>query len=83
MYPKPWAYEQTFFPLAQRIFPSSNLNPFPFKPKVAKIREDNFYEMKVREESSSILVVWERLYNIKFNISAYTLLFNHNWLFLL
>jgi len=26
------AYEQTFFPFAQRMFPFSNLNPFPFYP---------------------------------------------------
>ena len=26
----PWAYEQTFFPPAQRIFPFANLNSFPF-----------------------------------------------------
>ena len=34
----------------------------PLKPKETKIREANFYEMKEREESSSIFVVWERLY---------------------
>ena len=74
-----WAYEQTFFPSAQKIFPFSNLNPFPFKPKETKIGEVNFYEMKEREESSSIIVVWERLYNVKFNMKA----LNHYWLFLL
>ena len=37
-----WAYEQTFFPSAQKIFPFSNPNPFPFEPKETKIREDNF-----------------------------------------
>ena len=41
-----WAYEQTFFPLAQNFFPFSNLNPFPFKPRETKIGEVNFYEMK-------------------------------------
>ena len=49
-----WAYEQTFFPLAQKFFPFSNPNPFPFEPKETKIREDNFSEMKETEESSSI-----------------------------
>ena len=34
-------YEQTS---TQRIFPFSNLNSFPFKPKETKIRDDNFYE---------------------------------------
>ena len=66
----PWAYEQTFFPSAKKIFPFSNLNPFPFEPKETKIREDNFYEMKEREESFSIFVVWERLYNVKFKMNA-------------
>ena len=55
------AYEKTFFPSAQKIFPFSNLNPFPFKPKETKIGEVNFYEMKEKEESSSIIVVRERL----------------------
>ena len=52
-----WAYEQTFFPSAQKNFPFSNPNPFPFEPKETKIREDNFSEMKERQESSSIFVV--------------------------
>ena len=52
--------QQTFFPSAKRIFPFSYPNPFPFKPKETKIGEVNFYEMKEREESSSIIVVWER-----------------------
>ena len=69
----PQAYKQTFCPLAQRIFPFSNLNPFPYKPKETKIRENNFYEMKEREECSLIFVVWERLYNVKFNVNAQTL----------
>ena len=55
-----WAYEETFFPSAQKIFPFSNPNPFPFVPKETKIREDNFSEMKEREESSSIFVVGEK-----------------------
>ena len=46
----PWAYEQTLFPSAQKIFPFSNLNLFPFEPKETKIREDDFYEMKEKEE---------------------------------
>ena len=41
----PWAYEQTFFPSAQKKFPFSNLNPFPFEAKEAKIRANNFPEM--------------------------------------
>ena len=53
-----WAYEQTFFPSAKKIFPFSNPNPFPFEPKETKIRKDNFSEMKEREESSSIFIVW-------------------------
>ena len=79
----PLAYEQTFFPLAQKIFPFSNPNPFPFEPKETKIREDNFSEMKEREESSSIFVVGERIYNVKFNMNAQTWLLIHYWLFLL
>ena len=51
MPPPPWAYQQTFFPSAEKIFPFLNLNPFPFEPKETKIREDNIYEMKEREES--------------------------------
>ena len=46
-----------FFSLGQRIFPFSNLNPFPFEPKDTKITEDNFSELIEREESSSIFVV--------------------------
>ena len=80
---RPWAYEQTFFPSAQKIFPFSNPNPFPFEPKETKIREDNFSEMKEREESSSIFVVGERIYNVKFNMNAQTWLLIHYWLFLL
>ena len=59
-----WAYEQTFFPLAQNFFPFSNPNPFPFEPNETKIREDNFSEMKEREESSSIFIVGERIYKV-------------------
>ena len=59
-----WAYEQTFFPLTQKIF--------PFEPKETKIKEDNFSEMKEREESSSIFVVGKRIYNVKFNMNAHT-----------
>ena len=51
-----------FFSFSPKIFPFSNPNPFPFEPKETKIREDNFSEMKGREESSSILVVEERIY---------------------
>ena len=76
-------YEQTFFPSAQKFFPFSNPNPFPFEPKETKIREDNFSEMKEREESSSIFVVGERIYNVKFNMNAQTWLLIHYWLFLL
>ena len=39
--------------------------------------------MKEREESSSIFVVWERIYNVKFNMNAKTWLHNHYWLFIL
>ena len=49
----------------------------PLKPKETKIREANFYEMKDREESSSIFVVWERFYNVKFKLNAQTWLLNH------
>ena len=72
-----------FFSFAQRIFPFSNLKPFPFKPKETKIRKENFYEMKEREENSFIFVVWERFYNMKININTQTWLLNHYWLFLL
>ena len=65
------------FSFGQKIFPFSNLNPLPFKPKENKMREENFYEMKEREESSSIFVVWERLYDVKFNMNAQTWLLNH------
>ena len=37
-----------FFPSAQRVFPISNLNPFPFRPKETKIREENFYKMQTK-----------------------------------
>ena len=67
-----WAYEQTFFPSAQKIFPLSNPNHFPFEPKKTKIREDIFSEIKERKESSSIFVVWEWIYNVKFNMNAKT-----------
>ena len=50
--------------------------PFPFEPKETKIREDIFSEMKEREESSSIFVVLERIYNVKFNMNAQTWLLN-------
>ena len=53
-----------FFPSAQKNFPFSNPNPFPFEPKETKIRENNFSEMKEREESSSIFVVGERIYRV-------------------
>ena len=75
--PIAWAYEQTFFPSAKFFFLFSNPNPFPFEPKETKIREDNFSEMKEREESSSIFVVGERIYNVKFNMNAQTWLLNH------
>ena len=39
--------------------------------------------MKEREESSSIFVVGERIYNVKFNMNAQTWLLIHYWLFLL
>ena len=51
-----------FFPLTQKNFPFSNQNAFPLKPEETKIREENFYVMKEREESSSIFVVGERIY---------------------
>ena len=44
-----------FFPSAQRIFPFSNLNPFPFEPNETKIREDIFSDMKERED----LLLWK------------------------
>ena len=69
-----------FFPSAQKIFPFSNPNPFPFEPKETKIRKDNFSKMKEREESSSIFVVGERIYNVKFNMNAQTWLLDHYWL---
>jgi len=71
---KSWAYEKTFFPSAEKFFPFSNPNPFPFEPKETKIRENNFSEMKEREE---------RIYNVKFNMNAQTWLLSHYWLFLL
>ena len=55
------------FSFGQKIFPFSNLNPLPFKPKENKMREENLYEMKEREESSAIFVIWEGLYNVNFN----------------
>ena len=54
------------------MFPFSNLDPFPFEPKEIKIREDIFSEMKEREESSLIFIVGERIYNVKFNMTAQT-----------
>ena len=69
-----------FFPSAQKIFPFSNLNPFPFEPMETNVREDNFSKMK---ESSSIFIVGEWIYNVKFNMNAQTWLLNHYWLFLL
>ena len=72
-----------FFLRPKEFFPFSNLNPFPSEPKETKIREDNFSEMKEREESSSIFVVGERIYNVKFNMNAQTWLLIHYWLFLL
>ena len=39
--------------------------------------------MKEREESFSIFVVGERIYNVKFNVNAQTWLLNHYWVFLL
>jgi len=78
-----WAYEQTFFPLAQKNFPLSNPNNNNNnKPKKTKIRLDIFSEIKERKESSSIFVVWEWIYNVKFNMIAQTWLYNHYWLFL-
>ena len=41
-----------FFPSAKRMLPFSNLNPFPFKTKKSKIREDNFYDMQTIREWS-------------------------------
>ena len=58
------------FPSDQKIFTFSNQNPFPFEPKETTIREDNFSEMKERKESSSIFVVGERIYDVKFNMNA-------------
>ena len=72
-----------FFSPAQRIFPFSNLKFFPFQPKETKISEENFYEIKEKDKNSLIFVVWERLYNGKFNMNAQTWLLNHYWLFLL
>ena len=72
-----------FFPSAQNFFPFSNYILFLFEPKETKIREDNVSEIQEREESSSIFVVWERIYNVKFNMNAQTWLLNHYWLFLL
>ena len=45
--PKITGVQVDFFPSAKRMFPFSNLNPFPFKPKKSKIREDNFYDMQI------------------------------------
>ena len=39
--------------------------------------------MKKKEKSSSIFVVGEKIYNVKFNMDAQTWLLNHYWLFLL
>merc|ERR1712198_380639 len=66
------AYEQTFFPFSQRMFPFSNLNPFPFYPvrlDTLKLRENSrgccqmsthSRRIGLKEESSSITVFWER-----------------------
>ena len=61
-----------FFFFGPIFFTFSNLYPFPFEPKETKIREDNFSELKEREESSSIFVVGESIYNVKFNMNAQT-----------
>ena len=66
--------------MSRFIFP---LAPFPFEPMETKSREYKFSEMKEREESSSIYIVGERIYNFKFNMNAQTWLLNHYWLFLL
>ena len=60
--------------MSRFIFP---LAPFPFEPKETKSREYKFSEMKEREESSSIYIVGERIYNVKFNMNAQTWLHNH------
>ena len=69
-----------FFSFGPKFFPFSNPNPFPFEPKETKIREDNFSEMKEREESSSIFVVGERIYTLMINILSdlYSSVI-HNW----
>ncbi len=65
--------------MSRFIFP---LAPFPFEPKETKSREYKFSEMKEREETSSIYIVGERIYNFKFNMNAQNWLLNHYWLFL-
>ena len=51
--------QQTFFPSAKRIFPFSYPNPFPFKPKETKIREDNFYEIQIISLLLSLCLKWQ------------------------
>ena len=83
-----------FFSSAKRMFPFSSLNPFPFKPKENKIREDNFHEKQtislllsltasLKEEIYSIFIVLERFYDGKFNMNTQPWLLNHCWLFFL
>ena len=87
----PWAKGETmimgvwaaFFSLGPKMFSFFKSKSFSFEPKENKIREDNFSEMKERKKSSSVFVVWERIYNVKFNMNVQTWLLNHYWLFLL
>ena len=47
-----------FFSFGPKNVSFSKLNPFPFKPKETKIREDNFYEIQIISLLLSLCLKW-------------------------